>query len=120
MNFTPFHTSLFTPSHHHEQVARALIEAGADVNHENGKHVTALNMACENGHEECAMLLLKAGARSDVKDDWGDTPLPSHRTEEGAEGRSRPDVAVTHMYPPLVCVKPNTSLAPPTQSPPTH
>ncbi len=45
------------------------------MNHENGKHVTALNMACENGHEGCAVLLLKAGGRPDVKDDWGDTPL---------------------------------------------
>lgn len=26
-------------------------------------------------HEGCALLLLRAGARADVADDWGDTPL---------------------------------------------
>ena len=32
-------------------------------------------MACENAHEECAILLLRAGSRSaDVADAWGDTP----------------------------------------------
>ena len=31
-------------------------------------------MACENGHEACALLLLGAGARHDVADDWGDSP----------------------------------------------
>ena len=66
---------MLAAQNNHEQVARALIEAKANVNHENGKHVTALNMACENKHEACAVLLLQAGARPDVKDDWGDSPL---------------------------------------------
>ena len=59
---------------HHEQVAQALLEAGANVNHETPKHVTALNMACESEHEACAVLLLRAGAAADVADAWGDTP----------------------------------------------
>ena len=58
----------------HEQVVRLLLENSADVNNENKQHVTALNMACENGHEACALLLLGAGARHDVVDDWGDSP----------------------------------------------
>ena len=58
----------------HEQVACLLLENSADVNHESKKHVTALNMACEKGHEACAQLLLRAGARHDVADDWGDSP----------------------------------------------
>ena len=58
----------------HEQVVRLLLENSADANHENKKHVTALNMACEKGHEACAQLLLRAGARHDVADDWGDSP----------------------------------------------
>ena len=56
------------------QIGQALLEAKANPNAENGKHVTALNMACENGHEECALLLLHANAKPDAKDDWGDTP----------------------------------------------
>ena len=60
---------------HTVESARIMIEANANVNHRNAKHVTALNMACENEHDECALLLLHAGTRADVKDDWGDTPL---------------------------------------------
>ena len=36
--------------------------------------MTALSVACENAHQACALLLLRAGALADVKDDWGDTP----------------------------------------------
>ena len=62
-------------SHHHEQVARELLKAGANVDHQTPKQVTALNMACENAHEECAILLLQAGSRSaDLADAWGDAP----------------------------------------------
>ena len=64
-----------TDATNHEQVVRALLEAGANVNHESDRHVTALNFACEQRHEACAVLLLQAGARADVEDDWGDTPL---------------------------------------------
>ena len=67
-----FHTF---SSHHLDQVVLALIEANANLEHQNPKKVTALNMACENAHEECAVLLLKAGSRSaDIADAWGDTP----------------------------------------------
>ena len=59
----------------HEQVARALLEAKANIHHETPKHLTALSMACENEHKGCAILLLQAGAQADVCDDWGDTPL---------------------------------------------
>ena len=38
--------------------------------------------ACLNEREACAMLLLRAGARSDVKDDWGDTPLSIAQKKE--------------------------------------
>ena len=52
-----------------------MLEAGANINHENDERVTALILACDYEHEECAVLLLQAGARPDVEDDWGDTPL---------------------------------------------
>ena len=51
-----------------------MLEAKADPSAQTHKHVTALNLACENEHEACALLLLRAGALADVKDDWGDTP----------------------------------------------
>ena len=50
------------------------MQAGANPNAENHEHVTALNAACYDKHEECALLLLHAGANADVKDAWGDTP----------------------------------------------
>ena len=66
---------MFCAQNGHDQCARALIEAGANLNHENKNHVTALNLACDDGYEECALLLLRHGARADVVDDWGDSPL---------------------------------------------
>ena len=66
-----FHTF---SSHHLEQVARALIEAKANLEVQNIDQATALNVACYKGHEESAILLLRAGARADVVDRFGDTP----------------------------------------------
>mmetsp|Transcript_42320 Transcript_42320/g.123912 ORF Transcript_42320/g.123912 Transcript_42320/m.123912 type:complete len:165 (+) Transcript_42320:159-653(+) len=43
---------------------RTLIEAKANLDCQTPKQVTALNIACENGHEECAVLLLNAGTAS--------------------------------------------------------
>ena len=53
---------------------RALLEAKANPNAQRNTHVTALNLACEEQHEACALLLLQAGALADVEDDWGNTP----------------------------------------------
>ena len=39
-------------SHHHEQVARALLENGAAVNSQNKKGYTALMYSAQDGHEE--------------------------------------------------------------------
>ena len=39
-------------SHHHEQVARALIKAGADIEKPNNNGWTPLMKACSNGHEQ--------------------------------------------------------------------
>ena len=62
-------------SHHLDQVARELLKAGAAVDHQTPNQVTALNLACENAHEECAILLLQAGSRSaDLADAWGYAP----------------------------------------------
>ena len=37
--------------------------------------MTALNLSALNGHDQCLNLLIKAGARLDLKDNWGDTAL---------------------------------------------
>ena len=35
--------------------------------------MTALNSSAYRGHDKCTDLLIKAGARLDLKDNWGDT-----------------------------------------------
>jgi uncharacterized protein len=56
------------------EVARVLVEAGADVNKacEHGR--TALHMAAAWGHADVARLLLDSGADPSVVDDEGLTP----------------------------------------------
>ena len=53
---------------------RALLQAGAAVDQADSNEVTPLNMACDEQHEACALLLLHHGADPDVTDNWGDTP----------------------------------------------
>ena len=57
------------------QTPKAGPEANASVDHQNNEQITALNAACYDGHEECALLLLRAGScGADVADKFGDTP----------------------------------------------
>jgi len=51
-----------TVSNGHEQVARALIEKGAAVDHALSNGATALMLEAQNNHEQVARALLKAGA----------------------------------------------------------
>ena len=53
------HTS---SSHHLEQVARSLLENGADKDKIAADGQTALLMASIGGHAECGRILLEAGA----------------------------------------------------------
>lgn len=47
------------------------LDGGGD----EGEHYTALTLACINGNEECAELLIAKGAQVDHKDGNGFTPL---------------------------------------------
>ena len=51
----------------HEQVARALLKAGANVNHSADDGRTASMQASKHGHEHVARALLKAGAALDTR-----------------------------------------------------
>lgn len=46
----------------HVEIARALLDAGADVNRNGRSAASALHVAVENGHYDMAALLLEAGA----------------------------------------------------------
>ena len=57
-------------------IARALIEAGANVNHEGGvNRSTPLHQAARHGNLEVARELITAGADTSVRDKNGFTPL---------------------------------------------
>ena len=55
-------------------VARVLIEAGADVNKQGEHGRTALHMAAAWGHADTVQLLLENGANPTIVDEAGMTP----------------------------------------------
>ena len=59
------------------ECARALIDAGADVNLTDPKGVTPLFLAIDNFHFDTAKLLIEEGANPNKWDWWGRTPLYS-------------------------------------------
>jgi quinoprotein dehydrogenase-associated probable ABC transporter substrate-binding protein len=62
-------------------VARALMQKGADVNAHNGGGVTALMIAAANGRAEMAELLVRGGANVRAQSERGDTALSLARAK---------------------------------------
>ena len=66
----------FAARHGHAEVAKLLIEHGADVNDRNRYvYTTPLHEAAANGHAAVAKLLLEHGARTDVTSYGHETPF---------------------------------------------
>ena len=59
----------------YEDIALALLEAGADVHEKDGKGRTALHWACLKKLEEVAQTLIDRGSRVNERDSSGHTPL---------------------------------------------
>jgi ankyrin repeat protein len=59
------------------ECARALVEAGADVDLTDPKNITPLFLAIDNFHFDVAKYLIEAGANPNKWDWWGRTPLYS-------------------------------------------
>jgi uncharacterized protein len=68
------------------QAAQLLIERGADVNSANGDGLTALHLAAQAGLDTVVSLLAQHGARLDVQDKKGRTPVDMAM---GVGGRGR-------------------------------
>ena len=68
---------MFAAQNGHDQCARALLEAKANVNHQSNDGRTALMQASKNGHDLCARALLEAGSDPNKAEEDGWTALIS-------------------------------------------
>ena len=58
----------------HQKMAKKFIQAGGDVNEQNGSGRTPLHVASLNGKVEIITALLAAGADKTIKNRYGETP----------------------------------------------
>jgi|GEM_PF-516294 len=73
---TPLHTAMLTRQY---EVARALVLAGADINHADGNY-TALHDAARQGNAEIARFFIEHGADPNARTDRGETPVSAARS----------------------------------------
>ena len=68
------------------QAVRLLVDKGVDVNHTNTNGLTAVHVAAQSGLDSVVSLLASRGARLDIKDKQGRTPVDMAM---GVGGRGR-------------------------------
>ncbi len=71
-NWTPLHVAA---GYGRVEIARMLIDAGANVNVQDADGLTPLHVAALNGRVEIVRMLIDAGANVNVQDQWDWTPL---------------------------------------------
>ena len=81
-NMTPLHMASLRG---YEQVARVLLECGADVTAQNDDSETPLHVASKEGHLQVVRVLLKHGASTSARDKVGSTPLHLALQPRGVE-----------------------------------
>lgn len=78
----------------HQEVVKALLTAGADINQtSDGDHTSPLLMATINGQYDVAMQLITAGADPNIASDAGATPLYGVLNKEWAPSTRTPQPA---------------------------
>ena len=55
-------------------IIKECLSKGCDINFQDYDKRTALHIAIEEEHNEVIKFLIDNGAKSDIKDRWGDTP----------------------------------------------
>ncbi len=83
---TPLQTAMLSKQ---AAVARVLVEAGADVNHPQWEGGRALHDAVWQGNVELVRFFLSHGAKADVRDRRGETPLHEAARPQPRRGRER-------------------------------
>ena len=75
IDFTNNTPLLYAVHRNHTEIARILLNAGADLNFQNTVGFTALMFASLNGNQQIIRMLLDAGAQLEMKDESGKTAL---------------------------------------------
>lgn len=84
MASTPLHVAV---NNDRFEIAKFLLENGADINARNKHGLTPLHLAAKNGNVELTQMLISRNARKDIRDYWGQSAL-MYATKGG-----HPDVA---------------------------
>ncbi len=79
---TPLHLASWNG---HMEVARLMINKGADVNARNNLGETPLHLAVRDDDEDMAELLISKGGNVNARDNAGNTPLRKAESEEMRE-----------------------------------
>ena len=74
------------------EIIRVLVKAGSDVNCADGDGNTPLHLARERGHRQCISALLGSGAREDIKNLLGRTPMDLQKKSRGKNRRKNASV----------------------------
>lgn len=67
----PIHTAV---SSNYDEIAKMLVEAGAEVNVIQASGTAPIHQAAQNGNIEMLILLLENGARIDIRNEYGKLP----------------------------------------------
>ena len=78
-------------------IVYSLLTRGANVDAKSSRGITALHLACLRGYVECASLLINFGAKMNIADNFGNTPINILRDQNSLELKPQ-RLAITTYY----------------------